>query len=976
MSVTDQITMAQQSRETPRAWTMRTRAWKTEMSIAHLLRTAAFFLGVVCAAQGQTQERPAERPQHPGPERIDREEFLASVHAMGLGQLCCVDEIRWGLLQAWGDQYTTLRLQLAGKDALPAGAAGQVFDSHTLCRPEDQDPLGVVLRRGRALLDHLAERHPRLDLADYVDAWRRLGEAADSAAGDVSRRRALYFVACAVRRQIAFRNPLLDFERILFVARGNDTRDLWSNNGLGGGLHFVTAYCAFASLPGGSIYTVENFKSKPIVKDQIRNRTIGGGSFDGRTIDRGVTMSPELSFDASKLLFAWAPITRWEMRWDEDTVWHIYESKLDGDWATQLTSGPYNDFDPCYLPDGRIAFVSERRGGYARCFDATWPVRNFVLHGMNADGSETMPLSWFESAEWQPSLANDGRIVYCRWDYVDRDFGQGQNLWFCYPDGRDPRAPHGNYPSPHYVPPDADPQVVGDSRLGRPFCEFNIRAVPGSAKYVACAVPQHGLPFGALIMIDMLRAPDDGHMSQLRRLTPYQEFPETEGPAYSPVNPALWSTPWPLSEDFYLCNYLSDLVLLDRFGNLVVLCEKDLVPGWDRLLWTNRRQGDNGFRLLDPIPVKPRPVPPVIPRSTSQGELPAEDAVPATISITNVYDSDTPLPPGVKVKWLRIVQHLVKSNSQQDDPALGFGVNCSAKMSLGLVPVQEDGSVYCEAPVGKLLMFQLLDENYRAVHSMRSATYVHPGERLSCIGCHEHPTAPADQPRPPPARPRRPSRLEPDVCGVEPITYFRTVQPVFERGCIPCHTELQRGPRNMRFAFLKPYVWYYHGGATEDVVLPEIGGSRTMPGRFGSYACRMGLALMDEDHRGKVSLEDFRRVMLWLDNNSPLYGACHSTAAQDTGQLVWPKLDVDPQNPQGLERLWDAEGRLSLNRPAYLSVADFHRLRGTIGQMQERPDWSVTADRWDGGDGKPRGWKPRSWNEWQTGQVPLDKPQH
>jgi hypothetical protein len=212
-----------------------------------------------------------------------------------------------------------------------------------------------------------------------------------------------------------------------------------------------------------------------------------------------------------------------------------------------------------------------------------------------------MPLSWFETCEWHPSLAHDGRLVYTRWDYVDRDLGQGQNLWFCYPDGRDPRAPHGNYPQPHYVPPDARSETIRDGRTGRPFCEFNLRAAPGSHRYTACATPQHGLAFGALIQIDLLTHPDDGHMSQVRRLTPYQPFPESEAPPFSDVTPLIWGTPWPLHEDFYLCNRLSDICLLDRFGNVVVVCEKELIPDWERWLWVGPRQGDNGFRLIDPI---------------------------------------------------------------------------------------------------------------------------------------------------------------------------------------------------------------------------------------------------------------------------------------------------------------------------------------------------------------------------------------
>jgi hypothetical protein len=169
----------------------------------------------------------------------------------------------------------------------------------------------------------------------------------------------------------------------------------------------------------------------------------------------------------------------------------------------------------------------------------------------------------------------------------------------------------------------------------------------------------------------------------------------------------------------------------------------------------------------------------------------------------------------------------------------------------------------------------------------------------------------------------------------------------------------------MDYSLLAPYVWYYYGGDIPDVTQPLTGGTRTIPGKFGSYNCRMGKALVDENHRGEISEEDFRRVVLWLDNNSPIHGACHRSDDQQAGRLVWPKLDVDPANPQGLERLWDARAMSALNQPAFLSVSPFHRLRGTIDQMHERPDWTVRPDQWDGAPGRPRGWMRRTWDQWR-----------
>ncbi len=57
----------------------------------------------------------------------------------------------------------------------------------------------------------------------------------------------------------------------------------------------------------------------------------------------------------------------------------------DGTELRQLTDGNWNDFDPCVLPNGRIAFVAERRGGFLRC-GRYCPT--FTLFSMEPDGGD------------------------------------------------------------------------------------------------------------------------------------------------------------------------------------------------------------------------------------------------------------------------------------------------------------------------------------------------------------------------------------------------------------------------------------------------------------------------------------------------------------------------------------------------------------------------------------------------------------
>ena len=94
----------------------------------------------------------------------------------------------------------------------------------------------------------------------------------------------------------------------------------------------------------------------------------------------------------------------------------------------------------------------------------------YTLYSMQPDGSDIICLSYHETHEWHPSVTNDGMLVYTRWDYVDRDTNIAHHIWTCYPDGRDPRSFHGNYPA---------------RRESRPWMEMSIRAIPGSHKFVA-----------------------------------------------------------------------------------------------------------------------------------------------------------------------------------------------------------------------------------------------------------------------------------------------------------------------------------------------------------------------------------------------------------------------------------------------------------------------------------------------------------
>ncbi|MEE9602987.1 MAG: hypothetical protein V3V75_06770, partial [Thermoguttaceae bacterium] len=435
------------------------------------------------------------------------------------------------------------------------------------------------------------------------------------------------------------------------------------------------------------------------------------------------------------------------------------------------------------------------------------------------------------------------------------------------------RSYHGNYPI---------------KRQSRPWMEMSIRAIPNSHKYVATAASHHGHAFGSLVLIDQ-RIEDDNAMSQLTRLTPDVPFPEASGGG-TIRQFQQYATAWPLSEDDFLCVYdprakTHGIYWIDSAGN------KELI------------YGDDSIACLSPIPLRPRPCPPVIPDQTLETAAAKKAAGadrPATIALMNVYDSDFEWPEDTRITALRVIQVLPKTTAPPNQPRIGVANQTNARTVLGTVPVESDGSAYFEAPAGRAIYFQALDERGMAVQSMRSATYLHAGESLQCQGCHEN------KHRPPPAAKglplamqRPPSKLQPDVDGSNPFNYPRLVQDVLDRNCVSCHQEkkaldlsgaLDGGFTRSYNNLAGKYGFYFH--VTNGSINTGVhGGSRTTAGKFGAAAAPL-MKYLDQRHYGvKLSEEDFHRITLWLDCNSEFLGSYENAEAQARGEVVHPTLN-------------------------------------------------------------------------------------
>ena len=787
-----------------------------------------------------------------------------------------------GLMIETPKNETELQYEILRRDVQRRGHifrhAEQTFNRQSLILESDRDPTDVVLRRTKVLVEDLKEMPDTPDLSRLDKQLESLqAKASKIGLEEVEARYELFEQAYELRRKIAFSNPLLNFDKILFLKRHRPTFN-----------HMCDQYYAINALPGGGLFVLSDpFGENPQVRDILADSVVERGRLKGQKLTAGSFVSPDLSYDGKTVMFAYVECEGDKAHrhhtdpskghWNRGRSYHVFKVNIDGSGLEQLTDGTWNDFDPCWLPNGRVAFITERRGGYLRC-GRVCPT--YTLYDMNPDGSNIRCLSPHETNEWHPSVSNDGMIVYTRWDYVDRHGCTAHLPWITTPDGRDARAMHGNF---------APRELRADM-------ELDVRAIPASQKFVATGAPHHGQAFGSLVIFNP-HIEDDDAMAPVKRITPDVDFPETQGGAQ------VYGTAWPLSEKYYLCVY--DPMMLPGMGGQG---GRHLRGGYGIYLvdiFGNKEliYRDPEIACQNPVPLRPRVKPPIVPDKSLR--LAEGQAGEGTLALINVYDTLTPWPEEMKVEALRVYQIIPMSvpsgapphETSLREPTAGDSV-VLARYVLGTVPVEEDGSAHFTVPAGKELFFQALDENGLAVQSMRSATYVQPGERLVCQGCHEpRHRAPESPKRTPIAIRREPSKLKADVDGTNPFSYPRLVQPVLDKHCVQCHQKNpDKAPRLDREVIVKGrQKWYasYHSLAPKYAFWSYGDRHRTIPGKFGARASKLYQMLEKGHNDVKLSDEEMHCITVWLDSCSMFYGVYEKEGgiAQLEGKVVYPTLE-------------------------------------------------------------------------------------
>ena len=674
----------------------------------------------------------------------------------------------------------------------------------------------------------------------------------------------------ALRRRALVANPLVSGAPILFVVRQQYAKDHHNT-----GTDFQPGEVSHSRYrPGGALKVID-------LAHDAKPRTL-------LATERGLIRDPDVHFDGRRIVFA--------MRIDPNEAFQIYEIAVDGSGLKRLThSTPHTDIDPAWLPDDRIVFASTRDLKYCGC-NQHIQANLFV---MDRDGSRVLQISRNNLFDSRPSLLADGRILYDRWEYVDSMYGPRFGLWTVNPDGTQHLLYCGNN--------DWAPGAI-----------FDARAILGTEQVAAVFGACHDRPWGAMVILDRRRGLD-GMAPVVRSwpadIRPYMDDPPKYrlGDNATPMIdtfcrlPTKYEDPYPLADsktgrgagEYFLCartlvpqhpgmadwKEQTGIFLLDVFGNEILLHTE--APG-----------------CFDPMPLAPRPRPPVIPPRVDYAQR------SGTYYVADVYrGSGMERVPRGAIKWLRVVEAPPKRNQTQamwnmdtfQRPAMNF--NCTNnKRILGDAPVEPDGSAYFEVPADRFVFFQLLDAEKMMVQSMRSGATLMPGEQTGCVGCHEGRRegarygAGATKPL---ALQRPPSRLASWFGPPREFNYLTEIQPIFDRACVSCHDYGKEAGKVLNLSgdvglvFNTSYLELHlksarrwspdapeapkrlinvvHDGPPE--VLP--------PYAWGSHRSRLVDLLREEHYDVSLSRDELQRIATWIDLNAPYYGSYHSVYGEN-----------------------------------------------------------------------------------------------
>jgi hypothetical protein len=537
----------------------------------------------------------------------------------------------------------------------------------------------------------------------------------------------------------------------------------------------------------------------------------------------GTIRDPQVHYDGKTILFSW--------RKGGSDDFHLCEIQPDGSGLRQITDGPFSDFEPTYLPDGGIVFISNRCNRWVNC----WLTQVAIQYRCDGDGKNLRPVSSNSEQENTPWPLPDGRILYQRWEYTDRSQVHYHHLWTMNPDGAGQMIFYGNF-NPGTVMIDAKP-------------------VPDSEKVVAIFSPGHGIREhdGQITLVSPKKGPDDLGSA----------IPITKGNHYR--------DPWAFSEDCFIAASGQRILLINGQGKEHVLYQlpKELT--------------DAGVFCHEPRPLFPRLRERIV-APLSKPEQPTGKLILADV---NLGRNMVGVQKG-QIKKLLILETLpMPIHYTGGMQPITLSGSFTIERLVGTVPVEPDGSAYFEVPALRSFFFVALDENNESVKRMQSFMTVQPGETLSCVGCHEQRTkTPANPGRGSLlALAREASKIAPVPNVPDVFDFPRDIQPILDRHCIKCHNDRDRKAGIVLNGFRGPlitpsYFWLVARGQIADGRNEPK--SSLPPRTIGAVASPL-MHKVKSGHNGvKLSPQEIDTLRYWIEAGATYPG----TYAALTGGMI------------------------------------------------------------------------------------------